>query len=58
VLRAENEAAIGAFREACPTARIATVPAAFGIEAGAGRHHLPGDAGMDGFYYAIVEKAR
>jgi 16S rRNA (cytosine967-C5)-methyltransferase len=58
VLRAENEAEIGAFREACPTARIATVPAAFGIEAGAGRQHLPGDAGMDGFYYAIVEKAR
>jgi 16S rRNA (cytosine967-C5)-methyltransferase len=58
VLRAENEAAIGAFREGYPAAGIATVPAAFGIEAGAGRQHLPGDAGMDGFYYAIVEKAR
>ncbi|HVT33186.1 MAG TPA: 16S rRNA (cytosine(967)-C(5))-methyltransferase RsmB, partial [Rhodanobacteraceae bacterium] len=58
VLRAENEAVVGAFLDACPAARGMTVPAAFGVESGAGRQHLPGAAGMDGFYYAIVEKAR
>jgi 16S rRNA (cytosine967-C5)-methyltransferase len=58
VLRAENEAVVGAFLDACPTAVSATVPTAFGVEAGTGRQHLPGVAGMDGFYYAIVEKAR
>jgi 16S rRNA (cytosine967-C5)-methyltransferase len=58
VLRAENESVIGAFLDACPAARSAAVPAAFGVEAGAGRQHLPGAEGMDGFYYAIVEKTR
>jgi 16S rRNA (cytosine967-C5)-methyltransferase len=58
VLRAENEAVIGASLDACPAARSAAVPAAFGVAAGAGRQHLPGAGGMDGFYYAIVEKTR
>jgi len=34
------------------------VPAAFGRAAGDGRQNLPGMGGMDGFFYAIVEKAR
>jgi 16S rRNA (cytosine967-C5)-methyltransferase len=55
VLRAENEAALAALRD---DARHVDVPAAFGRAAGAGRQNLPGTGGMDGFFYAIVEKAR
>ena len=58
VLRAENEAVLAAFRADRADARHADVPAAFGRAAGDGRQNLPGMGGMDGFFYAIVEKAR
>lgn len=58
VLRAENEAVLAAFRADREDAHRVDVPAAFGRAAGDGRQNLPGAGGMDGFYYAIVEKAR
>ena len=58
VLRAENEAVLAAFRAACTDAQSVPVAAEFGRAAGDGRQNLPGVGGMDGFYYAIVEKPR
>jgi len=57
VLRAENEAVLAIFRADRADAHRVDVPAAFGREAGDGRQNLPGMGGMDGFFYAIVEKA-
>ncbi|HET8551223.1 MAG TPA: 16S rRNA (cytosine(967)-C(5))-methyltransferase RsmB [Gammaproteobacteria bacterium] len=55
VLRAENEATIAAFlarqADACAVAM-----AGFGRATGVGRQILPGDEGMDGFYYACLKK--
>jgi len=58
VLRAENEAVLAAFRAESAEAQSVPVPAAFGHAAGDGRQNLPGVGGMDGFYYAILEKPR
>lgn len=58
LLRAENEAVLADFRAACGDAREVEVPSGFGVAAGGGRQNLPGVGGMDGFYYAIVEKPR
>ena len=58
VLRAENEAVVRAFRGEHADARSVPVPSAFGHAAGDGRQNLPGVGGMDGFYYAILEKPR
>ena len=58
VLRAENEAVLAGFRAGVPEASVASVPSVFGRAAGAGRQHLPGAGGMDGFYYAVLEKPR
>lgn len=54
VLRAENEAVVGAFLASTPQARAATLPEEWGTEAGPGRQILPGEAGMDGFFYALL----
>jgi 16S rRNA (cytosine967-C5)-methyltransferase len=37
-------------------ARALDVPDEFGHVAGAGRQRLPGEDGMDGFFYALLEK--
>ena len=37
--------------------RVLPLDAAFGRDAGVGRQRLPGDAGMDGFFYARLAKA-
>lgn len=58
VLSAENEGVLAAFRAAYADAQRVDVPAPFGRAAGGGRQNLPGTGGMDGFYYAIVEKPR
>jgi 16S rRNA (cytosine967-C5)-methyltransferase len=58
LLRAENEAVLADFRADCPDAREVAVPPQLGVAAGGGRQNLPGAGGMDGFYYAIVEKPR
>ena len=56
LLREENEAVLAQFLAACDDARALPLPARFGHPAGAGRQTLPGEGGMDGFYYAVVEK--
>ena len=57
LLRAENEAVLADFLGAHDDARARPLPERFGHAAGVGRQTLPGEGGMDGFYYAVVEKA-
>jgi 16S rRNA (cytosine967-C5)-methyltransferase len=57
VLRAENEAVITAFLAAHGDARELPIDAGFGLPVGHGRQILTGEEGMDGFFYARVEKA-
>jgi 16S rRNA (cytosine967-C5)-methyltransferase len=47
---------VGNFLAAHPDARSRALPAGIGHKAGEGRQNLPGNEGMDGFYYAVVEK--
>jgi 16S rRNA (cytosine967-C5)-methyltransferase len=55
ILAAENAQQIGAFLKRHADARA--VPPDLGWRAsGAGMQNLPGESGMDGFFYAIVEK--
>lgn len=59
VWREENERQVSAFLQrhedaAADSLEATVVP---GVPAGAGRQILPGDAGMDGFYYACLTKA-
>ncbi len=58
LLRAENEAVIAAFLKTHDDAGALALPESFGHAAGAGRQNLPGEGGMDGFYYALLEKTR
>lgn len=58
VLRRENEQQITAFLSRHADARErAAVPVQFGRAVASGRQNLPGENGMDGFFYAVVEKA-
>jgi 16S rRNA (cytosine967-C5)-methyltransferase len=57
VLREENQAQVVSFLERHPDASAAALPATFGHESGPGRQRLPGEDGMDGFFYARLEKA-
>lgn len=56
LLRAENEATVAAFLAAHDDAAALALPAQLGHAAGVGRQNLPGEGGMDGFYYAVLEK--
>ncbi|GMV28244.1 MAG: rRNA cytosine-C5-methyltransferase [Rhodanobacteraceae bacterium] len=57
ILARENARQIDAFLARTPGARaVDAIPSRFGRAAGAGRQNLPGAGGMDGFFYAIVEK--
>ena len=56
VLRIENETVVGGLLDAHDNARTVPLPERLGRAAGAGRQNLPGNKGMDGFYYALVEK--
>jgi 16S rRNA (cytosine967-C5)-methyltransferase len=58
LLRDENERVIGEFLSTHADARALPLPDGFGHAAGDGRQHLPGEGGMDGFYYALLEKHR
>jgi 16S rRNA (cytosine967-C5)-methyltransferase len=58
VQKAENEAVIAAFRAEQTDARSVPVPETYGRAAGDGRQNLPGSGGMDGFFYAVLEKPR
>ena len=57
VLPDENADQIAAFLARTPAAvALDAVPHGFGRASGAGRQNLPGEGGMDGFFYAVVEK--
>lgn len=57
ILREENEARVSAFLARTADARVESLGDAFGHAAGDGRQRLPGEGGMDGFFYARLRKA-
>ena len=56
ILKAENEEQVAAFLERHGDARHVALAADWGRERPVGRQILPGDDGMDGFFYACLEK--
>jgi 16S rRNA (cytosine967-C5)-methyltransferase len=56
VLRRENERVVAAVLAAQPEARERPIVADWGRALVQGRQILPGEAGMDGFYYALLVK--
>lgn len=56
ILRRENEAQIEAFLQRHPNARAEPPAAEWGRTAGKGRQILPGEDGMDGFYFAYLHE--
>ena len=56
VLRQENEQVVAAFLTAQPEAREQPITVGWGCAMAYGRQILPGEAGMDGFYYAALIK--
>lgn len=56
VLRAENHAQIQRFLEARADARLVPLPRDFGLPSAHGNQILPGEDGLDGFFYAALEK--
>jgi 16S rRNA (cytosine967-C5)-methyltransferase len=57
ILPEENREQVQAFLERQPDARARVIEAEWGRSDGPGRQILPGDGGMDGFYYALIEKS-
>lgn len=57
VLAAENADQVAAFVRRHPDALAMPIHAAWGRPSGFGRQVLPGDAGMDGFFYAVIAKS-
>lgn len=57
ILRAENAAQVDAFLARTPGAVLEPLDDAFGHDTGFGHQRLPGDDGMDGFFYARLRKA-
>lgn len=57
ILRAENTAQIEAFLARQADAQEQPLAADWGRPQAAGRQILPGEADMDGFYYAVLEKS-
>ena len=58
VLRDENARQVDAFVARTPDARAEPLDENLGHPAGAGRQRLPGEHGMDGFFYARLAKTR
>lgn len=57
VLADENAHQVSRFLERCGEARLAAAaPAGWRLPPGGGAQNLPGERGMDGFYYAVLEK--
>jgi len=56
ILARENAVQIDAFLARTPDAIAVPLEARFGRAAGAGRQRLPGEDGMDGFFYAKLRK--
>ena len=57
ILPQENAAQIEAFLARTPDARLQPLDARFGRDTGFGHQRLPGEGGMDGFFYARIAKA-
>lgn len=58
VLKDENETVMGKFLQSESGARMRAIEGSFpGRRCATGRQILPGETGMDGFYYACVEKS-
>jgi len=57
ILREENAAQVEAFLARTPDAVLDPLDARFGRDTGHGRQRLPGEDGMDGFFYARIRKA-
>ncbi len=57
ILPDENNVQVEAFLQGNTDAIHRLIEAAWGRALNAGRQILPGDTGMDGFYYAVLEKA-
>ena len=56
ILPAENENQMQAFVARHPDTTVAALPLTAGIPRIIGRQILPGEQGMDGFYYACIQK--
>ncbi|MGX5731428.1 16S rRNA (cytosine(967)-C(5))-methyltransferase RsmB [Pseudoxanthomonas beigongshangi] len=56
ILKDENERQIDAFLARTPDARAERLDARFGHVSGTGRQRLPGEDGMDGFFYARLAR--
>ncbi|MDG6347600.1 16S rRNA (cytosine(967)-C(5))-methyltransferase RsmB [Luteimonas sp. 8-5] len=56
ILRRENDAQVAAFLARTPDARLQPLDARFGEDTGHGSQRLPGQDGMDGFFYARIGK--
>ena len=56
ILKDENEFQVEAFLKRTPDARAEPLDAGYGHAAGPGRQRLPGESGMDGFFYARMLK--
>ncbi|WP_295362341.1 16S rRNA (cytosine(967)-C(5))-methyltransferase RsmB [Arenimonas sp.] len=56
VLVQENAAQVQAFLERHPEAVVRPLDERFGHASGAGRQRLPGEGGMDGFFYALLAR--
>jgi len=57
ILREENAAQVEAFLVRTTDAVLEPLAAGFGRDTGHGRQRLPGEDGMDGFFYARIRKA-
>ncbi|WP_287598963.1 16S rRNA (cytosine(967)-C(5))-methyltransferase RsmB [Thermomonas sp.] len=57
ILQAENAAQAEAFLARTADATLAPLDAGFGHDSGFGRQRLPGEAGMDGFFCARLQKS-
>lgn len=56
ILKDENQRQVEAFLARTPDAALAPLDARFGADTGAGHQRLPGEDGMDGFFYASLRK--
>lgn len=56
ILAEENAQQIDAFLQRTPGATVESLDETFGRASGAGRQRLPGEGGMDGFFYARLRK--
>jgi 16S rRNA (cytosine967-C5)-methyltransferase len=57
ILKAENEDQIHAFLNHHADAHVVPLPEYYGLDREIGRQRLPGQDGMDGFFYALLKKA-